>query len=240
VTEQTNDFIDGNLGFWSAMKVRFHLLGCKYCPRFVDQMRTVVGLVRPYEDTLSSGETEQELLAALRTQASNPQKMKSMIQIRVSPNPRSIVMNNIGKGVIAGFVATSIVSILFLMKAAMGLMPDLNIIVMLSGMMGGALIMGWVAHFVIGAVIWGVLFALLHPSVPGGSLWLKGVVFGVAAWLMMMIVVMPMLGGGIFGINFGMVAPAMTLMVHVIFGAVLGGVYATLQNREPTHQHAHS
>ena len=149
-------------------------------------------------------------------------------------------MNNIGKGVIAGFVATAIISILFLMKAAMGVMPDLNIIAMLSGMMGGALIMGWIAHFVIGAVIWGVLFALLHTSVPGGSLWLKGVVFGLAAWLMMMIVVMPMIGAGMFGMKFGMVAPAMTLMVHVIFGAVLGGVYAALQNRELTHQHAHS
>jgi len=144
-------------------------------------------------------------------------------------------MNNIAKGVIAGFVATAIVSILFVMKAAMGLMPDLNIIAMLSGMMGGALIMGWVAHFVIGAVIWGVLFALFHPIIPGGNLWLKGVVFGVAAWLLMMIVVMPMLGAGLFGMNFGMVAPAMTLMVHVIFGAALGGVYSALQNREPTH-----
>ncbi len=149
-------------------------------------------------------------------------------------------MNNIAKGVIAGFAATAVVSILFLMKAAMGLMPELNIIAMLSAMMGGALIVGWIAHFVIGAVIWGGLFASLEPHIPGGSLWLKGIIFGIAAWLLMMVAVMPMAGAGSFGSNFGMVAPVMTLMVHVIFGAVLGGVYAAIQIPGHAHQHAHS
>ena len=149
-------------------------------------------------------------------------------------------MNNIGKGIVAGFAATAVVSILFVMKAAMGIMPELNIIAMLSAMMGGALIVGWIAHFMIGAVIWGGLFAALEPRIPGGNLWLKGVVFGLAAWLLMMVAVMPMAGAGFFGSNFGIVAPVMTLMVHVIFGAILGGVYATLQISGNAHQHAHS
>lgn len=144
-------------------------------------------------------------------------------------------MNNIVKGVIAGFVATVVLSLLMVMKSAMGLMPELDVISMLSAMMGSGVVMGWIAHFMIGAVIWGGLFALLAPNLPGGSLWLKGVVFGVGAWLLMMVAVMPMAGAGVFGMKFGMAAPVMTLVLHLIFGAVLGGVYTALPSGQPAH-----
>ena len=74
VTERTNDFLDGELGFWAAMEVRFHLLVCKYCRGFVNQMQSVVGLVRERGSTPPPIETERELLAALRKQASNNPK----------------------------------------------------------------------------------------------------------------------------------------------------------------------
>ncbi len=80
-------------------------------------------------------------------------------------------------------------------------------------------------HVLIGTMLWGTLFAWLHPNLPGGSHWLKGVWFGVGAWLLMMIFVMPMAGAGFFGMNLGMTAPVMTLMLHIVFGMVLGGVY---------------
>lgn len=140
-------------------------------------------------------------------------------------------MDKIGKGIIAGFVATAVLSMLMLVKSAMGLMPQLDMISMLSGMMGSGPAMGWIAHFMIGAVIWGGLFALLEPNLPGGSLWVRGVLFGIGAWVLMMFGVMPMAGAGFFGMNLGMAAPIMTLMLHVIYGAVLGGVYAALQSQ---------
>ena len=134
--------------------------------------------------------------------------------------------SNIFKGMVAGFVATVVLSALMVMKSMMGLMPDLDVIAMLSKMMGGSpLAIGWLAHFMIGTIIWGGLFAWLDPHLPGNSHWLKGITFGIGAWLMMMIAVMPMAGAGLFGLNFGMMAPVMTLVLHVIFGAVLGGVY---------------
>ena len=149
-------------------------------------------------------------------------------------------MNNIVKGVIAGFAATVVLSLLMMMKSAMGLMPELDIIAMLSAMMGSGLAMGWVAHFMIGSIVWGVLFAFLAPKLPGVSFWLKGVYFGIVAWVLMMVVVMPMAGAGFFGMKFGMVAPVMTLVLHLIYGAVLGGVYLALQNRGNGQQHARS
>ena len=133
--------------------------------------------------------------------------------------------SNLLKGMAAGFVATAVLSALMVMKSMMGIMPELDVIAMLSKMMGTSLAMGWVAHFMIGTVVWDGLFGLLAPYLPGGSYWFKGVIFGIGAWLMMMIAVMPMAGAGLFGMNFGMMAPVMTLVLHIIFGAVLGGVY---------------
>lgn len=133
---------------------------------------------------------------------------------------------NIFKGLIAGFVATLVLSGLMVMKSMMGLMPELDVVAMLTHMMGATSpLAGWAAHFMIGAIVWGGSFAFLNSSIPGGGQLAKGVVFGVGAWLLMMVMVMPMAGAGLFGMSFGMMAPVMTLMLHVIFGAVLGAVY---------------
>jgi len=134
-------------------------------------------------------------------------------------------MKNISAGLIAGFAATVVLSILMIAKSMMGVMPALDVISMLSMMMGTPAAMGWVAHFMIGTIAWGGGFAVLYGLIPGGSALIKGIVFGIAAWLAMMIVVMPMAGAGLFGMNFGMMAPVMTLVLHIIFGAVLGLVY---------------
>lgn len=133
---------------------------------------------------------------------------------------------NVLKGMVAGFVATVVLSGLMVMKGMMGVMPELDVILMLSKMMGASSpIAGWLAHFAIGAFVWGGLFALLEPSLPGQSHWVRGVVFGIGAWILMMIAVMPMAGAGMFGMSLGMMAPVMTLGLHVIFGVVLGGTY---------------
>src|SRR3974377_2143805 len=114
------------------------------------------------------------------------------------------------------------------MKSMMGVMPELDVIKMLSAMMGAPAIAGWVGHFAIGTVLWGGMFALLNSLIPGSSQIVKGIVFGLAAWLMMMLAIMPMAGQGLFGLNLGVAAPVMTGMLHVIFGTVMGGVYAQL------------
>ncbi len=150
-------------------------------------------------------------------------------------------MTNIAKGLAAGFVATVALSAVMLMKSAMGLMPELDVIAMLAGMMGGSAAIAWLAHFMIGTVLWGGLFALTAPALPGGSFWLKGIGLGVGAWALMMIAVMPMAGAGLLGLQLGITAPLMTLMLHIGFGAVLGAVYGALQGtvtQRPVGLHA--
>ncbi|MEC5325340.1 DUF6789 family protein [Aurantimonas sp. A3-2-R12] len=134
-------------------------------------------------------------------------------------------MTNLKNGFLAGFIATAVLSVMMVAKGIMGVMPELDVAAMLSMMMGAPVIVGWLAHFMIGTLAWGGGFAILYEAIPGGSAVVKGIVFGVAAWLAMMIMVMPMAGAGVFGMNFGILAPMMTLVLHIVFGAVLGGVY---------------
>jgi hypothetical protein len=139
------------------------------------------------------------------------------------------------KGMVAGFVATVVLSALMLMKTMMGVMPELNPIKMMSDMLGAPPAVGWVMHFMIGSVLWGTLFAWLDPNIPGEGHWLKGILFAIGAWLVMMIVMKPMAGAGLFGSHLGMMAPVMTLILHVIYGFVLGTVYA-LERPDQTHE----
>jgi len=87
--------------------------------------------------------------------------------------------------------------------------------------------MGWVAHFMIGMVVWGFLFSALVNKLPGGVM-LSAIFFSIGAWFMMMIGPMPMAGAGLFGMKMGIMAPMATLMLHIIWGLVLGLSYKRL------------
>jgi uncharacterized membrane protein YagU involved in acid resistance len=138
----------------------------------------------------------------------------------------------IGRGVAAGFVATVVLSAMMLMKQSMGLIPELDPITMIAAMAGASSpAVGWIGHFVIGSIIWGISFAVVNPHLPG-PYWLRGMVFAVGAWLMMMIVVMPMIGTGLFGFGLGIMAPGVTFLLHVVFGLVLGGVYGFFADKQ--------
>lgn len=142
-------------------------------------------------------------------------------------------MNIYARAIIAGFVATVVLSALMLIKGAMGLMPQPNVIAMLAHMIGfGGPAIGWLAHFLIGTVAWGVLFALLYALLPGSEPVVKGMVFAVGPWLLMMIIVMPLAGAGFFGLKLGIMAPVMTLILHLIWGAALGLIYKALPGAE--------
>ncbi len=63
----------------------------------------------------------------------------------------------IQSGVLAGFVATVVLSVFMLAKGGMDLVPQLNVIRMLNAMMGAenAPAAGWVVHFMIGTLLLG-------------------------------------------------------------------------------------
>jgi len=141
-------------------------------------------------------------------------------------------MNTWTAGIVAGLIATIVISVLMVLKGMMGL-GDFNAIEANAGLVmeyagtGGA-VAGWVLHFVIGAIVWGLLYVALKDKLPGDSGLVRGLVFGVIAWVLMMVIPMPLAGAGWFGLNIGIAAPVATLVLHIIFGAVLGATYARL------------
>jgi len=72
VTERVNAYIDGELGLWPRTKFRMHLLACKYCRGFVEQMQTVVNLTRGYGDNRADVEPGADLMASFRRQTGGP------------------------------------------------------------------------------------------------------------------------------------------------------------------------
>ncbi len=137
-------------------------------------------------------------------------------------------MGNALKGMIAGFVATLILSGLMLLNSTMDLMPQINIVRMLANLATLSTTAAWMDHFIVGVVIWGLLFAVYDGVATRPAHWLKGIIVGVFAWLMMMVAFMPLAGAGFFGAKIGITALVGLLILHLVYGVVLGATYGFL------------
>ncbi|HUF13912.1 MAG TPA: DUF6789 family protein [Longimicrobiales bacterium] len=126
-----------------------------------------------------------------------------------------------GRAVLAGVVGTAVMTAVGVWVApAMG-MPPMNPAEMLAGAMGGSLLLGWIAHFMIGTVL-ALIYAFVAPALPGAPV-LRGALYGIAPWLLAQVAVMPMMGMPIFS---GSAVMAIgSLVGHLVYGAVIGGVY---------------
>jgi uncharacterized protein DUF6789 len=137
-------------------------------------------------------------------------------------------MSNSTKGLIAGFIATVVLSGLLMFKSTMELAPHLNIIHLLTQLGSIGTVAAWMDHFIVGTVVWGLLFAAFDSVYEKGAYWLKGIAFGVFSWVMMMILFMPLAKAGFFGAKIGIEAPAVTLLYNLVYGVVLGVTYGLL------------
>ncbi len=142
---------------------------------------------------------------------------------------------SIKSGLTAGFAASAALGAILIIEGQLGLLPEVNPIgdiVAIADRYTGLQFppsLGWVVHFFIGTVIWGIIYAWIRKILPGPAV-VKGLIFGVLAWLAMMIVFMPVAGHGFFGLSLGVAAPVVTFVVNLVFGAVLGAVYASTRS----------
>jgi hypothetical protein len=125
-------------------------------------------------------------------------------------------MDKIGRGIIAGFLATIALS---------AILDPIAMIVRTAGVLSPTL--GWLLHFLVGTLVWGAGFALVHDWLRGPS-WLRGIVFGVGAWLLVVITAVAARRFGLFGFEVGFATPLAMLAIHVVFGGLLGGIYDLL------------
>ncbi|MCC6887131.1 MAG: hypothetical protein IT536_01125 [Hyphomicrobiales bacterium] len=137
-------------------------------------------------------------------------------------------MSNSLRGMIAGFIATLVLSALLIVKTNMGLWPELNLIRLLVNLGSIQTVAAWMDHFIVGVVVWGLMFGAFDALWESRAYWLKGLIFGVFAWLMMMILFMPLAKAGWFGTLIGPSAAIVTLGMHLVYGLVLGVSYGLL------------
>jgi uncharacterized membrane protein YagU involved in acid resistance len=143
---------------------------------------------------------------------------------------------NFGKAVWAGLAGTAVMTMLMLLAPRMG-MPPMNIGAMLGSVMGGNVALGWVAHFMIGAILalaYALVFAARIPGAPA----VRGAVFGLLPRLVAQVAVMPMMGMAFF--SGSMLAAGGSLMGHLVYGAVVGQVYGLTDESAPAPRHAHA
>jgi hypothetical protein len=145
-------------------------------------------------------------------------------------------MSNSMKGMIAGFVATVVLSALLLFKSTMDIVPELNMIRLLTSLGSIGVVAAWMDHFIVGVVVWGLLFGAYDAVASRPAHWLKGLIFGVFAWLMMMVLFMPLAKAGVFGYRLGPMAAVVTLLYHLVYGAVLGTTYGLLTAWAPAKE----
>ena len=72
-------------------------------------------------------------------------------------------MSNTLRGMVAGFVATLVLGAVLLLKGSLELWPELNIIRLLSSLGGLTTAAAWMDHFIVGTVVWGLLFSIFDP-----------------------------------------------------------------------------
>jgi len=136
------------------------------------------------------------------------------------------IADRIGNGIVAGFIATFVMSVLHeplaLLTAAVGMRTPA----------------GLLFHFFVGTLIWGGAFGMLHDWLAGPS-WLRGIVFGFGAALIVMFGVAPLTGAGLLCLKLGVWAPAVISLFHLSYGAILGLAYGKLLDTDAARLAAH-
>ena len=134
------------------------------------------------------------------------------------------ITDRIGNGIVAGFIATFVMSALHepvaLVTAAVGLHAPL----------------GLLFHFFVGTLLWGGAFGFVHDYLFGRS-WLRGVVFAGAAALIVMLIIAPLTGSGFLCLKLGLFAPIVVALFHLAYGAILGAIYGKLIDTDEAREH---
>ena len=133
-------------------------------------------------------------------------------------------MINIGKGIIAGLLASAAASGAIFLGSLAGALPAADPVRSVSGVTLSPPGLSWVMHFVVGTFLWGPLLTVLSPILPF-PFWFKGVVFGALAWLLMLLATW-----GADPASPPQASPG-PILLHLLFGAVLGWTYGALLDK---------
>lgn len=136
---------------------------------------------------------------------------------------------SINSSIAAGIIATTAMTMFTFMAPLMGI--EMNIPAMVASTMGAPIIVGWLAHFMIGTILAINFAALFLPKFFSSNKIKSGLIFSLIPWLMAQVVVMPMMSimnGGSYADGFfsgSILLAGASLMGHLLYGFILGLVY---------------
>jgi uncharacterized membrane protein YagU involved in acid resistance len=136
---------------------------------------------------------------------------------------------NPARAAVAGLIATAAMTALLLVEPSVGL-PKIAIGQILSTSLGLAAAhlssgpaLGWIIHFIIGAVLALLYAAVFEPRLPGSAL-ARGLIYGVLVFVAAQVVFMPLVGGGFFSRGDGQLLTG-SLLGHLVYGGLTGWIY---------------
>lgn len=143
----------------------------------------------------------------------------------------SEIFANIIRGVMAGLPATIVLSVFMLSSSVL---PQFNHASLINNLIDKVLeyqgmsafpLIGWILHFFIGTIVWGSVFGVVEPILPGRTWRRKGMAFGLGCAFVFLVAIIPIAGAGFFGMKLSLVGILVTILHHLIYGFVLGDVY---------------
>jgi len=140
---------------------------------------------------------------------------------------------NVGRSIAGGFVGTLIMTLMMRYVAPM-MGVQMNIAASLAKMMHTSVAVGLAAHFMLGTIVFALIYSyLLYRILPGAPV-VRGIEWGLVLWFLMEILAMPMLGMGVFNTVMGGAKTVMAALVaHVVYGALLGWIAGSTETRQP-------
>jgi len=125
------------------------------------------------------------------------------------------------RAMVAGFIATLFMTFLSILGGHFGL-QSLNWAKSFETLLGGNMIVGYFAFFVLGVVMSVMYVTFFHDRLPGDS-WRRGLFYAVILWLFTGVALAPLMHMGFF--MGGMMMAMGTLVTYLFYGAVLGLIY---------------
>lgn len=138
------------------------------------------------------------------------------------PNKLFFMKSKIAQTIIAGLVATGVMTAVGLMAPYMGL-AKMNPAEMLANMMGISIMLGYLMHFMIGIIFAGIYVYLFNAKVHIHSKLIKGLLYGFVVFIFAQIMLfiigkimpMPMSNDNMMLLMLG------SLISHLVFGVVV-------------------
>jgi len=121
------------------------------------------------------------------------------------------------KTIIGGLAATAVMTLVTFMAPLMG-MPEMNPPAMLSGMMGAPIVVGWLAHFMIGVIFALAYTYLFAPNIKIRNVMLSGAAYGLAVFVFAQVVMLMM------GMMVGEMPAPQGSMILSMVGGIMGHV----------------